>query len=227
MEKIKAEEKEMEKIQLQKNESGNQENQSAESGQRTSVVKEILSYVWIIAAGAVMALLINRFVLINAVIPSESMENLLQVDDKIFGCRLSYLFEEPKRYDVIMFHYPVDGETIYIKRLIGLPGETVEIKDGRIYIDGSDTPIEENYMPEKWVSRNDGYVFEVPQDSYLMLGDNRNISEDARDWAQCAVDDGVAANIEEGLKYTFVHKDALIGRAVLKYSPEFHWFLNF
>ena len=112
MEKIKAEEKEMEKIQLQKNESGNQENQSAESGQRTSVVKEILSYVWIIAAGAVMALLINRFVLINAVIPSESMENLLQVDDKIFGCRLSYLFEEPKRYDVIMFHYPVDGETI-------------------------------------------------------------------------------------------------------------------
>ena len=146
MEKIKAEEKEMEKIQLQKNESGNQENQSAESGQRTSVVKEILSYVWIIAAGAVMALLINRFVLINAVIPSESMENLLQVDDKIFGCRLSYLFEEPKRYDVIMFHYPVDGETIYIKRLIGLPGETVEIKDGRIvathegvtYVDSSE-----------------------------------------------------------------------------------------
>lgn len=193
---------------------------------KRSLLQEILSYVWIIVFAAAVAMLVNRFVLINAVIPSESMENLLQVDDRVFGFRFAYLFEEPKRYDVVMFTYPVDGETIYIKRIIGLPGETVDIKNAEIYIDGAKTPIEENYLPEKWAVRNDGYHFEVPKDCYLMLGDNRNISEDAREWAQCAVDDGVAANLEEGQQYVYVPKDTIIGRAVLKYFPKVHLFLN-
>ncbi len=188
--------------------------------------KELLSYIWIILFACVAAVAVNRYVLINAEIPSESMENLLTVDDRIFGYRLSYLFEEPKRYDVVMFRYPVHEDTIYIKRIIGLPGETVEIRDGEIYIDGSETPIRENYLPEKWVDGNNGFSFEVPKDSYLMLGDNRNISEDARYWAQCAIDDGVAKNKEEAQNYTYVHKDQIIGRAVLKYYPEFHLFLN-
>ena len=73
---------------------------------------------------------------------------------------------------------------------------------------------------------NDGYFFEVPKDCYLMLGDNRNISEDARQWAQCAVDDGVAENLEEAQSYTYVQKDEMIGRAIFKYYPRFHLFLN-
>lgn len=188
--------------------------------------RELLSYIWIVVVACALATAVNRYVLINAEIPSESMENLLTVDDRIFGCRLSYVFGEPERYDVVMFQYPVDEETIYIKRIIGLPGETVEIKDGGIYIDGSQTPIEEDYLPEEWVDGNDGFFFEVPKDSYLMLGDNRNISEDARYWAQCAIDDGVAANKEEAQAYTYVHKDKIIGRAILKYYPNFHLFLN-
>jgi len=188
--------------------------------------RELLSYVWIILVGCMLAMVTNRYVLINAEIPSESMENLLTVDDRIFGCRLSYVFEEPKRYDVVMFQYPVNEKKIYIKRIIGLPGETVEIRDSRIYIDGSQTPIEEDYLPEEWVDGNDGFFFEVPQDCYFMLGDNRNISEDARYWAQCAIDDGVAANKEEAQDYTYVHKDKIIGRAILKYYPNFHLFLN-
>lgn len=188
--------------------------------------KELLSYVWIILFACVAAMAVNRYVLINAEIPSESMENLLTVDDRIFGCRLSYVFGEPERYDVVMFRYPVHEDTIYIKRIIGLPGETVEIRKGKIYIDGSETPIEEDYLPEKWTDGNDGYLFEVPKDSYLMLGDNRNLSEDARYWAQCALDDEVAANKEEAQKYTYVRKDQMIGRAILKYYPKFHLFLN-
>lgn len=211
---------------MEKKNGHKQEEEQQLQEEKRSWWKELLSYVWIIVIACVLAGAMNRFVLINARIPSESMENLLKVDDRIFGCRLSYLFEDPKRYDVVMFTYPVDGETIYIKRVIGLPGETVEIKDGRIYIDGSDTPIEEDYLPEKWVSANDGYLFEVPKDSYLMLGDNRNISMDARQWAQCAVDDGVAANLEEAQGYTYVHKDKIIGRAIIKYYPRFHMFLN-
>lgn len=188
--------------------------------------KELLSYVWIILFACVAAMAVNRYVLINAEIPSESMENLLTVDDRIFGCRLSYVFGEPERYDVVMFRYPVHEDTIYIKRIIGLPGETVEIRKGKIYIDGSETPIEEDYLPEKWTDGNDGYLFEVPKDAYLMLGDNRNLSEDARYWAQCALDDGVAANKEEAQKYTYVREDQMIGRAILKYYPKFHLFLN-
>ena len=200
--------------------------QEPENEQKRPWWKELLSYVWMIAFACAVALAINRFVLINAEIPSESMENLLQIDDRIFGCKLSYVFGEPERYDVVMFKYPVDEETIYIKRVIGLPGETVEIKDGNIYIDGADTPIKENYLPEEWVDGNDGYFFEVPKDQYLMLGDNRNISEDARYWAQCALDEGVAKNKEEAQAYTYVRKDQLIGRAILKYYPKFHLFLD-
>ena len=206
--------------------SGRQEEEEQMQEQKRPWWRELLSYVWIILFACALAAGVNRYVLINAEIPSESMENLLQVDDRIFGCRLSYVFEEPKRYDVVMFQYPVHEETIYIKRIIGLPGETVEIQDGKIYIDGSQTPIEENYLPEEWVEGNDEFSFEVPQDCYLMLGDNRNISEDARYWAQCAIDDGVAANKEEAQAYTYVHKDKIIGRAILKYYPKFHLFLN-
>lgn len=215
----------MEKAKMKKQIKEKQMEEQAEE-QKRPWWKELLSYIWMIVFACALALLVNRYVLINAEIPSESMENLLQVDDRIFGCKLSYLFEEPQRYDVVMFKYPVDEETIYIKRVIGLPGETVEIRDGSIYIDGSDTPIEENYLPEEWVEGNDGYLFEVPTDHYLMLGDNRNISEDARYWAQCAIDDGVADNKEEAQAYTYVHKDKLIGRAILKYYPKFHLFLN-
>lgn len=197
-----------------------------EEEKKRDMKREILSYVWTIIIACVLAVLVSRFVLINAEIPSKSMECLLTKDDRIFGCRLSYLFEGPKRYDVVMFKYPVHEETIYIKRVIGLPGETVEIKDARIYIDGSAEPIEEDYLPEEWVVGNDGFYFEVPEDSYLMLGDNRNISEDARYWAECAVDDGVETDKEKAQAYTYVKKDKIIGRAILKYFPNFHLFLN-
>ncbi len=211
---------------MKNNSSQNTHDDTEEQNQKKrSTAREAFSYLKVIAAAVIVSVLLSRFVLINAFIPSESMENLLSVKDRVFGCRLSYLFNGPERYDVVLFHYPVNG-TIYIKRVIGLPNETVEIRKGKIYIDGSEEPIKENYLPEKWVSRNDGYTFEVPDDCYLMLGDNRNYSEDARDWAQCAVEDGIASNEEEAQKYQYVHKDEIIARAVLKYYPKVHVFLN-
>ncbi len=193
---------------------------------RHSKGKEVLSYLLPMAIAFAAAIVVSNVVLINAVIPSKSMENLLHKKDRLFGFRLAYALEDPQRYDVVMFHYPVHEETIYIKRVIGLPGETVEIKKGRIYIDGAKEPIKEDYLPEKWMTGNDGFVFEVPKDCYMMLGDNRNISGDSRYWAQEAVDGGVAANWEEAKQYTYVHKDKIIGRAILKYYPNFHWFIN-
>ncbi len=192
------------------------------SGQKEGhpVLRELISYIKIIVVACVFAFFVSHFVLINAQIPSRSMEDLLTVKDRIFGCRLSYAFQGPDRFDVVMFRYPVNEEKIYIKRVIGLPGETVKIREGGIYIDGEKEPLQEDYLPEEWVDGNDGFVFHVPEESYLMLGDNRNISEDARYWARCALQEGVASTEEEAQKYTYVHADKIIGQAVLKYYPK-------
>ena len=63
--------------------------------------------------------------------------------DRVFGNRLAYIFGEPKRFDIIIFRYPDDEKQLFIKRIIGLPGETVEIHDGQIFIDGSKTPLKD------------------------------------------------------------------------------------
>ena len=68
---------------------------------------------------------------------------------------------------------------------------------------------------------NDGYVFHVPEDSYLMLGDNRNVSLDARFWANEALEAGIAATEDESMQYSYVQRDQLLGKAEFKYWPEF------
>ena len=193
------------------------------TAEKTSVWKEILSYLRLMAAAALVGLIFSRCIIINAVIPSESMENLLKKGDRLIGFRQAYLLNGPQRYDVVMFHYPVDETRLYIKRVIGLPGEKVEIEDGKIYIDGSDIPLEEDYLPEEWYSDCDGYEFEVPEGCYLMLGDNRNISEDARFWAEIALEEGIASGEEEAMEYAYVEKEKIVAQALFKYSPNFVW----
>ena len=86
--------------------------------------------------------------------------------------------------------------------ILGLPGETVDIRDGYIYIDGADTPLDEDYLKEDWTVATGNYHFEVPEDSYLMLGDNRNDSWDARYWTN-----------------PYVREDKILGKAAVIYWP--------
>lgn len=205
-----------------------QEKEKEEDKKKRSPLWGFVSYfLEIFVAAFVLAQVMTHFVLINAEVPSESMENIIEPGDRLFGFRLAYTFHEPERFDVVIFRYPVDETQNFIKRIIGLPGETVEIKQGGIYIDGSDTPLDEPYLPEEWTDDNDGYVFEVPKDCYLMLGDNRNISLDARFWAEQALDDGVAENSDDAWKYTFVTSDQILGRAVFKYYPRLRSLLSY
>lgn len=198
-----------------------------EEKKKRSFWRELLSFIEIFVIAFLLAQFMTRFVLINAEVPSESMENMIEPGDRLFGFRLAYTFAEPERYDVVIFRYPVDETQNYIKRVIGLPGETVEIRGGKIYIDDADTPLEEPYLPEQWVEDNDGYFFEVPQDQYLVLGDNRNISEDARFWADRALERGVASDKKEAEQYTYVDEEQILGRAIVKYYPHFESLLSY
>jgi signal peptidase I len=174
---------------------------------------EIWDYVKMIIFVVVVVLVVNNVVLINAKIPSESMEETIMTGDRIFGFRLAYglnmdifgrevskKWEEPERFDIVIFQYPDDESQLFIKRVIGLPGETVEIVDGKVYIDGSETPLDDSFIPEKSIGSFGPY--EVPEDCYFMLGDNRNNSKDSRFWDN-----------------TFVRFDQIVGKAILRYFP--------
>ena len=183
------------------------------------VAKEIFSWVRVVVVALLLTIVIRRFVIVNAEVPTSSMVSLIDPGDRLIGFRLSYLFSEPKRFDVVIFWYPVDRTEKFIKRVIGLPGETVTIREGKIYIDDSETPLEEDYLPEEWVVRNDGMIYDVPEDCYFLLGDNRNVSMDARYWAEEAIKEGLTTDPAEAEEYTFVNKKDILGKALFKYYP--------
>ncbi|MCD8118967.1 MAG: signal peptidase I [Lachnospiraceae bacterium] len=177
-------------------------------GRPFSWKRELISWVAMFAFAFLLAFVIDNYLIVNATVPTGSMQNTIMAGDRMIGWRLSYVFSEPERGDIIIFEYPDNPEEIYVKRVIGLPGETVTITDGKIYINDSTEPLEEDYLPEEWVWKNSGYTFVVPEDSYLCLGDNRNNSHDARSWTN-----------------TYVTKDAILGQAILCYWPmeDFGW----
>ena len=113
-----------------------------------SLKREIISWIQIIVAAVIIALVLNNFIIANSRVPTGSMENTIMSHSRVIGSRLSYLKEDPERGDVIIFHFPDDptGKTYYVKRVIGLPGETVTIVDGKVYINDSQTPLEEPYL---------------------------------------------------------------------------------
>ncbi len=201
---------------------GNQNKQQDEQ-KETSLKAEILSWVEVIVIAVVLALFIDNFIIINATVPSGSMEQTIMTGSRVLGTRFSYWFKDPQRGDIVVFKYPIDEakgkNTKYIKRIIGLPGETVEIREGAVYIDGE--KLEETYINGTWTERNDGFTFEVPEDHYLMLGDNRNNSSDARYWAELAVRDGLAKDPgdEDALSYQYVARKKILGKAYFCYWP--------
>ena len=161
---------------------------------------EMFSYIKIFSAAILIAFVLTRCVIVNAETPTSSMENTIMTGDRVIGNRFAYSFSDPQRFDIIIFRYPDDESQLFIKRIIGLPGETVEIRDGKIYLNGSDEPLEDVQTKETMVGSFGPYT--VPENSYFVMGDNRNDSKDSRYWTN-----------------TFVTKDEILGKAIFRYWP--------
>ncbi len=154
----------------------------------------------LVSAG-VLAIGIRACVAEARFIPSESMLPTLAIDDRLIVEKISYRFRQPERGDVIVFS-PTDAlreqnyKEAFIKRVIGLPGDVVEVKDGDVYI--NDQQLSENY-----ILNEPNYQYgpiEVPEGEYLVLGDNRNNSYDSHYWG-------------------FVPLENVIGRATVRFWP--------
>ena len=143
-----------------------------------SAIFELLVYVAIIV---VCVMVVPRYVIQRTIVDGTSMEATLQDQDNLLVDKLSYRFSDPKRFDVIVFYpYGRENEDYYIKRVIGLPGETVSIKDGFVYINGE--KLDEDYLPVSGITQSEKTTFEVPAGHIFAMGDNRTGSLDSRYW---------------------------------------------
>jgi signal peptidase I len=156
-----------------------------------------------IIIAVVLALIIRTFVVQAFKIPTGSMRPTLIEGDRILVNKFIYKFREPKRGEVIVFKSPEDRKKDFIKRLVGLPNENIQISNGTILIDNS--PVEDPvFEKQRYYNRGDfgveGQSVIVPNDAYYVLGDNSISSRDSRYWG-------------------FMPKKYLLGRAILIYWP--------
>ena len=230
---------------------------SDDGEQSTTLLGEIIDWVKVIAVAAVLAFCLNNFIIANSTIPTGSMQDTIMAGARVFGSRLKYTFGEVERGDIAIFVYgykcrgcgqsyretdegvcPYCGRedkknsvVYYVKRVIGMPGDHIEIKQtgtadasefhnikigkntdgssvevpiGTVYVNGE--AITETYLPEPMIV--DGQQFPevdvtVPEGSYYMLGDNRNNSLDARYWGE----------------YNMVSRDKMVAKVYFKYWP--------
>jgi signal peptidase I len=186
-----------------------------------NIVKEYLPT--LLAAGAIVVV-VRSFIAEPRYIPSSSMEPTLQINDRLLIEKITYRFRKPERGEVVVFNPPAvaavpDSSLVYIKRVIGLPGDRISIRDGKVFV--NDKPLNEPYIkdapeytlptndpkqcpncfiPDTVIQKDRTLSFTVPPNSYWMMGDNRNNSLDSHAWG-------------------FLPEQNIVGRASFRYWP--------
>jgi signal peptidase I len=167
----------------------------------------LIDWIVVIGVALLVAFLVRTFVLAHFVVDGTSMSTTLHDDDRVFVNKLSYRLHDPNRGDVVVLHQDSGAsDRDLIKRVIALPGETIEVRSCQVLIDGN--PLEEPYLdPEVVTPGNcggDTAPVTVPEDHVFVMGDNRGGSQDSR----------ALGPIEE---------DDLVGRAFVVFWPQSHW----
>jgi signal peptidase I len=162
---------------------------------KASTGRTIAEYIVLAVVAIAVALLIQAFLVKPYRIPSESMENTLLIGDRVLVDRISWRFSDPSRQDIVVFHPPFAGPVL-IKRIIGMPGDTVSLKDGSVYINGKklDEPYvrQVNGKPVPSEPFDNGLPwslqtpYKVPAGEYFVMGDNRIDSGDSREFGPVA-----------------------------------------
>lgn len=169
------------------------------------MLHELLSWILYIAIVIALTYLVITYVGQRTEVNGESMMETLYDGDNLIVDKISYRFRDPERYEIIVFPYDYETKQYFIKRIIGLPNETISIVDGKVYIDGK--LLEDEVYGREIMEQDDGSLWqmdplELGDDEYFVLGDNRNNSMDSRDPSV-----GV------------LRKDDLIGRAWIRIWP--------
>lgn len=163
-----------------------------EEKQKKSKLREAISFMTPIVVALIIAIFLKTCIFANIVIPTSSMLNTIQEGDRIIASRLAYINDEPQRYDIIIFKYPDDETQLFAKRIIALPGETIEVKNGIVYItdkNGNKSTARTDFITNCIPTGNFG-PYTVPLGSYFVMGDNRNDSWDSRYWDNKTVKKG-------------------------------------
>ncbi len=154
---------------------------------RQMIAREIFDWIKTIVIAIAAALFIRHFIFTPSIVPTGSMVPAIQINDIIIVSKFSYWFKPVKRGDMIVFRSPYQKNMQLVKRVVGIGGETILIKDGKLYID--EKPYKEPYVYEPM--QEDFGPYMVPEGCYFVMGDNRNSSYDARQWSQKYVDEGM------------------------------------
>ena len=158
---------------------------------KNKAIYVVIDLVETLVVALAIALMLKKFVIQTSIVPTGSMIPTLGINDRLFVLKFSYYVNTPKRGDIVVFRSPHDDGKDYVKRCIGLPGETVTISNGTVYI--NDVPLA---LPGVNVQYDRSYLGKttIPEDAYFVLGDNRGNSQDSRYWG-------------------FVPKENLLGKA--------------
>jgi signal peptidase I len=163
---------------------------------RSHLAREIVETV----ALTILIFLVIHFVIQSYRVDGPSMQPGLMTDEYVLVNKVAYLFHAPERGDVIVFHYPLDTTRDFIKRIIGLPGDTITVDQTHVWVNG--VLLTEPYISQ--AANTLGHTWKVPLDDYFVMGDNRPVSDDSRDWG-C------------------VPKAYIVGKAVAVYWPLKNW----
>lgn len=170
----------------------------AEAGTQTYAESRLSLWLRDILISVAASFLIIMFLYQPVRVEGTSMQPELRDQDRLFINKFAYHFENISRGDVVVFHYPRDPSKSYIKRIIALPGDTLDIDEGRVYVNGK--RVDESYVPRRYRDTRSIPETVIPQNEYFVMGDHRSISSDSRDFGP-------------------VPRDLIYGKAAFVYWP--------